>query len=89
MCKELPVIPVNMVVDLERIIRKMEGRGGGEAQGVADPKNISKGEKIYQRTTKLPYIIPNGHKVFPMVIKYNNSLHSKALKNTPRFGCLV
>jgi hypothetical protein len=32
MCKELPVIPVNKVVDPKRIIRKMEGRGGGEAK---------------------------------------------------------
>jgi hypothetical protein len=39
MCKELLVIPVNKVVDPKRIIRKkMEGRGGGEAQGVADQK---------------------------------------------------
>jgi hypothetical protein len=28
MCKEMPVIPVNRVVDKKRIIRKMEGRGG-------------------------------------------------------------
>jgi hypothetical protein len=32
----MPVIPVNRVVDPKRIIKKMEGRGGGEAQGVAD-----------------------------------------------------
>jgi hypothetical protein len=39
MCKELPVIPVNKVVDPKRIIGKMEGQGGGgEAQGVADQK---------------------------------------------------
>jgi hypothetical protein len=38
MCKELPGIPINKVVDPKRIIRKMEGRGGEEAQGVADPK---------------------------------------------------
>jgi hypothetical protein len=38
MCKEMPVIPVNKMVDPKRIIGKMEGRGGGEAQGVADPK---------------------------------------------------
>jgi hypothetical protein len=38
MCKEMPVILVNKVVDPKRIIGKMEGRGGGEAQGVADPK---------------------------------------------------
>jgi hypothetical protein len=37
MCKELPVILVNKVVDPKRIIGKMEVRGGGEAQGVADP----------------------------------------------------
>jgi hypothetical protein len=36
--EEMPVIPVDKVVDKKRIIRKMEGRGGGEAQGVADPK---------------------------------------------------
>jgi hypothetical protein len=41
MCKELPVIPVNKVVDPKRIIGKMEARGGGEAQGVADQKNHS------------------------------------------------
>jgi hypothetical protein len=35
MCKEMPVIPVDRVVDKKRIIQKMEGRGG-EAQGVAD-----------------------------------------------------
>jgi hypothetical protein len=38
MCKELPVILVNKVVGPKRIIGKMEGQGGGEAQGVADPK---------------------------------------------------
>jgi hypothetical protein len=34
MCKEMPVILINRVVDKSRII-KMEGQGGGEAQGVA------------------------------------------------------
>jgi hypothetical protein len=38
MSKEIPVIPVNKVVDPKRIIGKMVGLGGGEAQGVADPK---------------------------------------------------
>jgi hypothetical protein len=38
MCKEMPVIPVNRVVDPKRIIKKTEGQEGGEAQGVADPK---------------------------------------------------
>jgi hypothetical protein len=39
MCKELPVITVNKVVDQKELSEKMEGQGGGEAQGVADPKN--------------------------------------------------
>jgi hypothetical protein len=33
----MPVIPVNRVVDPNKIIGKIEGRGG-EAQRVADPK---------------------------------------------------
>jgi hypothetical protein len=38
MCKEMPVIPVSKVVDPKKNNRKkMEGRGRGEAQGVADP----------------------------------------------------
>jgi hypothetical protein len=41
MCKELPAIPVNMVMDPNNQ-KKMEGRGGGEAQGVADPKKLFK-----------------------------------------------
>jgi hypothetical protein len=40
MCKEMPAIPVNRVVDPNRIIGKMEGRGGGEAQGVNDRPKI-------------------------------------------------
>jgi hypothetical protein len=38
MCKEMAVIPVDRGVDMKRIIRKMEGQGGGQAQGVADQK---------------------------------------------------
>jgi hypothetical protein len=38
MCKEMLVIPVNRVVAREELLGKMEGRGGGEAQGVADQK---------------------------------------------------
>jgi hypothetical protein len=42
MCKEMLVILVNKVVDPKKNNRKkMEGRGGGEAQGVADPKNCN------------------------------------------------
>jgi hypothetical protein len=40
MCKEMTVIPVNKVVDPKRIIEKMEVRGGGEVQGVADPQKV-------------------------------------------------
>jgi hypothetical protein len=38
MYKEMLVIPANKVADPKRIIGKMEGQGGGEVQGVADPK---------------------------------------------------
>jgi hypothetical protein len=38
MCKEMPVMLVNRVVDRKIIIRKMESHSGGEAQGVADSK---------------------------------------------------
>jgi hypothetical protein len=37
MCKEVPVIWVNRVVDK---VEKMDGREGGEAQWVADPKKL-------------------------------------------------
>jgi hypothetical protein len=33
----MPVIPVYKVVDPKEQSEKMEGQGGGEAQGVADP----------------------------------------------------
>jgi hypothetical protein len=39
MCKEMPV---NRVVDKKIIIGKMEGRGGGEAQGDDDPQKTSR-----------------------------------------------
>jgi hypothetical protein len=35
----MPVILVNKVVDPKKQYEKMEGRGGGEAQGVADQKS--------------------------------------------------
>jgi hypothetical protein len=44
MCKEMPVIPVDRVVDKKRIVGKMEGTGGGEAQGVTDSKRTFKTE---------------------------------------------
>jgi hypothetical protein len=48
--------------------------------------------KIYQITTnytKRPYIIPNGSKIFQMVIIYDNIFHSKALRILPKLGFLV
>jgi hypothetical protein len=38
----MPVILVDRVVDKKRIIRKMEGRGGGEAYGVTDHTVLKK-----------------------------------------------
>jgi hypothetical protein len=38
--------------------------------------------------TKLPCIIPNGRKIFQMIIKYHNIFHSKALQNLPKLGFL-
>jgi hypothetical protein len=36
---------------------------------------------------KRQYIIPNGHKIFQMVmVKNTNIYHSKALQNLPNFG---
>jgi hypothetical protein len=40
MCKEMPVIPVDRVADKQKNNqKKLEGQGGGEAQGVANQKN--------------------------------------------------
>jgi hypothetical protein len=44
MCKEMPVIPVDRVVDKKRIMGKMEGQGG-EAQGVAAPHDTPPPQK--------------------------------------------
>jgi hypothetical protein len=38
MCQKMLVILVDKVVDKNRIIGKIEGQGGGEAQEVADPR---------------------------------------------------
>jgi hypothetical protein len=38
MCKKMPVILVNRVVDSKRIIRKMEGWSRRRGTRVADPK---------------------------------------------------
>jgi hypothetical protein len=42
MCKEMPVIPVNRVVDKKRIIGK-----NGEAQRVVDKKSLNKYKALF------------------------------------------
>jgi hypothetical protein len=73
MCKELPVILVNMVVDPKRIIGKMEGQGG-EAQGVADPPPPKKNFIDY---LKLVYYYISLH-------YYKHSYLKKEVHRTPR-----
>jgi hypothetical protein len=48
MCKEMPVIPVNKVVDPKRIIgKKWRAAAEERHQGVADPpKNLAKGSEL-------------------------------------------
>jgi hypothetical protein len=66
MCKEMPVIPVNMKLDKKRMIGKIEGQGGGEAQGVAD-----QGCQIFLGTRhQNGENVPNCHKICKMAIKY-------------------
>jgi hypothetical protein len=48
----MPVIQVNRVVDMERIIGKMECRGGGEAQGVSTHPPTIKMSHIYYAKEK-------------------------------------
>jgi hypothetical protein len=55
MCKEMLVIPVNRVVDMKKIIGKMEGQGGGEAQGVADPP--PKKNRIQFKSVTIPVLV--------------------------------
>jgi hypothetical protein len=38
MCKEMPHIQVNRMVNKKKMIGKMGGCGGGEARGVAEQK---------------------------------------------------
>jgi hypothetical protein len=48
--------------------------------------------KLYQRTTNYtirPYIIPNIRNLYQMAVKFTNIIHSKALQNIPKLGCLV
>jgi hypothetical protein len=53
MCKEMPVIPINRVVDTKRMIRKMVGRRGGEAQGVAHWADSWQLERLSNRPLEL------------------------------------
>jgi hypothetical protein len=53
MCKEMPVISVERVVEKQSIMGKMEGRGGREAQGVSDPKNSDPWDFCKQSWSKI------------------------------------
>jgi hypothetical protein len=59
MCVEMPVILVNKVVDPKRMIGKMEGQGGGEAQGVADQKNELQIAKFLEGLGKVISLVTN------------------------------
>jgi hypothetical protein len=39
MCKEMPVFPVNRMLDTKTMIKEIEGYGGDEAQREADQKH--------------------------------------------------
>jgi hypothetical protein len=41
-----------------------------------------------EKYTKWTYNIPNGHKIYQMVIKYTNIFFCKALQNLPKVGFL-
>jgi hypothetical protein len=51
MCKEMMVTLVNRVVDPKRIIGKMEGRGGEEAQQKKTKKSDSQLSKLSKLST--------------------------------------
>jgi hypothetical protein len=84
----MPVILVDRVVDKKRIIGKMEGRGGGEAQGVTQYTKIRTmwspcwpGLPDFswyiipkrEKYTKSPKSIPNGLRIYQKAVKYNKS----------------
>jgi hypothetical protein len=92
MCKEMQVSLVDRVVDKKRIIGKIEGQGGGEAQGVAEtPKTYPNGKfQITTKYTKCPKNIPNGCKVCrPNVHKICQYLPSQDTPKIPKFGFFV
>jgi hypothetical protein len=74
MCKEMPVILVNRVVDKKRIIGKLEGQGGVEAQGVADPKNMF-----------LPNLVDNRRHYVVIATMASDSVTRQFVKNAPNF----
>jgi hypothetical protein len=49
-------------------------------------ENIPKDHKL---CISVGHTLPNGLKIFKMVIKYNNIFHSKALQILPKLGFLV
>jgi hypothetical protein len=78
MCREMPVNLVNRVVDNKGIIGKIEGRGeGGEAQGVADPKNW---KSAIRRGTVVRIF-------FPVFISRNWEKNSEDQESLQRTNC--
>jgi hypothetical protein len=51
-------------------------------------KNIPNDHSLYQ-TAISTYLMPNGHKILQIIIKYKNIFHSKVLQNLPKLGFLV
>jgi hypothetical protein len=72
----------------EKNIRKNRDLHSLSSPGLPDfscQKHYQNGKNIYQMTTNFTqrlYIIPNGHKIFQKVIKYNNIFYSKALQHS-------
>jgi hypothetical protein len=81
MWKEMPVIPVHRVADKNRIIRKIEGRGGGEAQGADDlPKTpgVDVIITIFTNFMKIGVFLKN-QCYDPLFAEFSNALHQKRL----------
>jgi hypothetical protein len=84
----MPVIPVNKEVDPKRIIGKMEGRGGGEAQGVADQKKLV-GENSPNLVTLVgidivddrgtTVLVPNHYSLFASILPTTESINEKSV----------
>jgi hypothetical protein len=57
--------------------------------GLPDSSSACKLYQMITHSTKRPLIIPNGHKLFLVVINYTNIFHAKAFQNLPKLRILV